>query len=144
MLPSLATVAELQARVGTIDDEDRAQAALDDASAAVRAETGRTWVDDDDELTAVPDIAKAVVLAAAARRWRNPDGFSSETIDDYTYRRPSGATELLTEGEVRQLRSLKAGGISTMQMYRFDEEAADTEWVDVVGDGDPIPWDVSG
>lgn len=32
-------------------------------------------------------IAKAVGLEVAARAFRNVEGFSSETVDDYTYRR---------------------------------------------------------
>lgn len=32
-------------------------------------------------------VAKAVGLEVAARAYRNADGYSSETVDDYTYRR---------------------------------------------------------
>jgi hypothetical protein len=32
---------------------------------------------------------QAITLEVAARAWRNPDGYSSETVDDYTYRRDS-------------------------------------------------------
>ena len=30
---------------------------------------------------------RAIALEVAARAYRNPEGYSSETIDDYTYRR---------------------------------------------------------
>lgn len=32
-------------------------------------------------------VAKAIGLEVAARAYRNADGYSSETVDDYTYRR---------------------------------------------------------
>lgn len=32
-------------------------------------------------------VAKAIGLEVAARAFRNADGYSSETVDDYTYRR---------------------------------------------------------
>lgn len=35
--------------------------------------------------------AVAITLEAAARAYRNPGGYSSETIDDYTYRLPEDA-----------------------------------------------------
>lgn len=34
-----------------------------------------------------PTRLRAITLEVAARAFRNPDGYSSETIDDYTYRR---------------------------------------------------------
>lgn len=50
-MASLATIDDLEVRLGrTVDNEDQAQAALDDASAAVRAYTGQTFdlVEDDE------------------------------------------------------------------------------------------------
>ncbi len=57
-------------------DSARAQAALDDASALIRAEAGITWVNDDDELTDVPDILVTLTCKAAQRVIVNPDGQS--------------------------------------------------------------------
>jgi hypothetical protein len=34
-------------------------------------------------------VAKAIALEVVARAYRNPGGYSSETVDDYTYRRDS-------------------------------------------------------
>jgi hypothetical protein len=40
------------------------------------------------QTTADPSVvAKAIGLEVAARAYRNADGYSSETVDDYTYRR---------------------------------------------------------
>lgn len=35
--------------------------------------------------------ARSITLEVAARAYRNPDGYSSETVDDYTYRLPEDA-----------------------------------------------------
>lgn len=35
----------------------------------------------------IPARVKAITLEVAARSVRNPNGYSSETVDDYTYRR---------------------------------------------------------
>lgn len=41
------------------------------------------------EFTASSIRAKGIALEVVARAYRNPGGFSSETVDDYTYRRAS-------------------------------------------------------
>jgi hypothetical protein len=58
--------------------------------------------------TTPPARVRAITFEVAARAFRNPEGYSSETIDDYTYRRdaetrragvyvtPSEREELLT------------------------------------------------
>lgn len=60
-----------------------------------------------------PARARAVALEAAARAYRNPEGATSETIDDYTFRR-DGATSsggvYLTPSEMALLRGLAGGG----------------------------------
>jgi hypothetical protein len=58
--------------------------------------------------TTVPTRVKAITLEVAARAWRNPKGYSSETIDDYTYRRDADtrrAGVYLTDGERAELQS---------------------------------------
>ena len=54
-------------------------------------------------------VAKAVGLEVAARAYRNADGYSSETVDDYTYRRDAAtrsAGVYLTADERSTLLSL--------------------------------------
>lgn len=63
-----------------------------------------------------PTRVRAITLEVAARAYRNPDGYSSETVDDYTYRLPV-ATRLagvyLTEDERSELLNLgKTAGSS--------------------------------
>jgi hypothetical protein len=86
MLPSLATVADMEARLGhPIDDPDdqaRAQALLDDASALIRFEANENWVTTDDPpaLGAVPDLVTSLTAVAALRGWYNPAGIESAQL----------------------------------------------------------------
>lgn len=69
-LPPLASTDDLDARLpaGLADaDPDAAAAALDDASAIVRDEAGKTWLDEDGELTDVPAMVVAITCACAIR-----------------------------------------------------------------------------
>jgi hypothetical protein len=50
----------------------------------------------------IPTRIKTITLEVGARSVRNSNGYSSETIDDYTYRRPDGTREAgiyLTQSE---------------------------------------------
>lgn len=68
-------------------------------------------VDGNDYTTAAPSAAaKAVALEAAARGYLNPQGYTSETIGEYTYRREGEAAErgiFLTAAEVGRLRTTR-------------------------------------
>lgn len=85
MLPSLATIADIEARLGhTIDDPGeivRAQALLDDASALVRYESGASYMlEDGSALDEVPDIVVMVTCTAALRGWYNPAGIEAAQL----------------------------------------------------------------
>lgn len=57
-------------------------------------------------LTPVPTRVKTIALEVAARAYRNPEGYASESIDDYTYRRPTetrSAGIYLTGAEASEL-----------------------------------------
>lgn len=57
-------------------------------------------------LSPVPVRVKAIALEAAARAYRNPNGYASESIDDYTYRRPTETRQAgvyLTSAEAAEL-----------------------------------------
>src|SRR5690606_12069013 len=81
-LPPLATVAELEERLGvptgSLEGADlvRAKPDLDDASALVRAAAKKDWIAEDGPSTA-PALAKTVVLRAGLRVYRNPAGHQS-------------------------------------------------------------------
>lgn len=84
MLPSLATVADLEARLGhpitDAAEQARAQALLNDASTLVRFEAGQSWVDESGVLAVVPDLAVTITCQAALRGWYNPAGVESEQL----------------------------------------------------------------
>jgi hypothetical protein len=72
MLPPLATLPQLEARLGrtlTVAAEiDRANALLEDASSLVRFEAGEDWVE------------TTITLAASVRAWFNPAQVQSEQL----------------------------------------------------------------
>lgn len=87
-LPALADVQALADRIpGGVanEDEPRAQAALEDASAAIRTHVGRSWVDDEGELDfgdlalwSIDEIQR-ITVAAAKRAFTNPDSVTQRT-----------------------------------------------------------------
>lgn len=150
-LPPLASLPELSRRVGqTLEqgttDGLRAAAALDDASALVRAEAGQLWTDETGYLTEVPGEIHAVVLQAARRAWTNPVGYTSETIADYTWRVDAKAAfggAYLTETEQAICRRYRPGGNSTSGLWSLGmtrgDSGPDTVYVPVEGGGDAFP-----
>lgn len=85
-----------------------------DANITLKAElangiVGEFLYPDGDVPTAIPTRVRAITLEVGARGVRNANGYSSETIDDYTYRRPDGTREAgiyLTDGERDELLNL--------------------------------------
>jgi len=142
MLDALASLEQLEARMGTIESETAALAALGDASALVRAEAGLDWEDTDP-----PDVVVVVVLAAAARALRNPDAAQSEGIG--TYNVAYGATSLggvwLTTNERRAIRRAVSGaasGIGSIELESPWQPEITTVPVDI--GGDEMPWATLG
>jgi hypothetical protein len=135
MVPALATVSDLEERLGldpnSLVDGDyaRAQAALADASTLVRMESRRSWVDDAGAITA-PDALIRVVLGAAMRNWVNPDGVIQETVGPFTRRLSEESTGVyLTKAELDIVRRYRPSGIGlwTLQTRR-DECSNGTVW----------------
>lgn len=115
---TLAPVSALEARLGlpagsmTDPDLGRATAALEDASALVRAEAGRPFLNDDGDAVTAPAAVVTIVVQAALRAFRNPEGFATESLGDYSYRLTDEAASVyLTEEEKRIVRD--AGGVSS-------------------------------
>lgn len=147
-MPSpLATVPALMTRLGvaTLSDEDtrRAEAALVDASALVRDEAGgdTVWADPG----TCPAAVVTVVLQVARRVFANPDGYSSESDGDYTYRRDADSSTLyLTDKEaeiVRRYRPNPGGavrGLWTLPTTRG--ECGGSGFVYTNDSLDPVPW----
>ena len=147
-LPSLASLEELTRRLGVALNEaeqERAQAALDDASALIRAEAATTWTDtaDPPTLANVPAIVESITLSVARRAYENPSAHADKRVDDisvtYDRRRGEGAV-YLTSAERRAVRKAAGvSGVSTIELegaWPFDT----TVYVPVEGGGDLMPW----
>lgn len=112
-LIALAEVSALELRlgleIGSLQGADlaRASAALDDASALVRAEAGKDWVTTAHGTPTVsaPTQVVTIVVKAALREYRNPAGFTSEQLGDYSYRTDQTGGVYLTEEERRIVRA---------------------------------------
>jgi hypothetical protein len=85
MLPPLATIADLEARIGHViadaDEQARAGALLNDASALVRMAAHDDYMEDDGiTLGVVPDICVTITASAALRGWYNPAGIEAAQL----------------------------------------------------------------
>lgn len=158
-LPAFATLEEFEARlVGALaedsDDEERAQAALDDVSALIRVEAGKDWVTDDDPPVLaddIPDIVKTVTIRAALRAYNNPTGTESRThslgqFSESESFADSSSDVYLTSSERRLIR-LAAGrraGLGVIPVTRGALEthcgAGDTVYADTLPGPKQIPW----
>lgn len=156
-LPALATIAQLETRlgvpVGSLAGVElaQAQALLEDASELVRAETGKSWVDEDN-LPIAPGPVQTIVCQIVIRYLKNPDGYTSESEDGYTWRREGTDVDgglYLTDQERRLLSrySTSNGGLytipTTKRPYSRDVEIV---LIDDQFGGDPIgmydPYDI--
>lgn len=115
-LPPLATVTELEARLGLAAgslagvDLGRAQQALDDASGLIRLEAGVDWVAADGVTVTAPTAVRTVARNCALRVFRNPDEYQSESVGSYSYQYAPGATSAyLTAAEIRTVRAAVTG-----------------------------------
>ena len=142
--PALATAAEVEVRVGrafTPEEYARATAIMQDVSAVVRQEAGRTFVNDEDELV-VPDAVRAVALIVARRAFMNPRGVSSNQIGGYSERVSESETMgiFLAPVEKRMLRAAvgksTSGTIGVPLAYRSPDT---TVWAYASQGFDPIP-----
>lgn len=130
-LPPLAPVAAMERRLGvapgTLAGSDlvRAGAALDDASTLIRAEAGTDWVASDGVTVTAPPVVVTVAVAAALRVYRNPDGYSGESVGDYSYQYARESTSTyLTAAEVRMIR--QAAGRTSAGVYTVRTPSAYT------------------
>ena len=140
--PALASISDLEARMGTIDDVTRAQVALEDASALIRLEAGATWLDTDGELDSVPDMILSLTCKVAARSLRNPDQATNRTIGGYSENYSLVSQEVyLTKAERRLVR--KAAGTNPVGSVELEtpyrKYDVDDIYMTVTGGGEEIP-----
>lgn len=133
MLPALATVNDLEARLGldadTLTGADlvRAQAALDDASALVREEARRDWVDTDGTTITAPAAVIRVVLGAALRNYRNPESEISQTVGPFSRTiRASETGVYLTSAELEIVRRYRQNPSTLWTLRTTRGEDADS------------------
>lgn len=151
-LPPFASTEDVAARIPgglASSDEDRAEAALEDIAAVIRAEAGKTWTDEDGALVAdFPAILKVISITAARRELDNPDAVISETIDGYSQRLANASTGVyLTPKEAKLVRRAAGrGGLWSQQLTRGVVETSgtrglgdDDEYIEVVG-SEPFPF----
>lgn len=123
--PTLADIWQLGQRIpGGIAEDDlaRALAALEDASAWIRAEAtsvaGEDWLDEDGALEAVPGVIVSVCCSVARRILDNPDGLLQESVAGYSYSRTNATVDVyLTRQEQKIIRRcLGYGGWSVVTL----------------------------
>jgi len=112
MLPPLATVEDLEARIGhaitDADERARAEALLADASALVRMAAHDDYMElDGVTLGPVPDLAVTITASAALRGWYNPAGIEAAQLGAVSVRY-GGAW--LSQAERDLLGQLAGGG----------------------------------
>jgi len=136
-LPAFATVQNLADWLGEpitdTGDISRANGALAMASALVRTETGKQWVDEHASLVnPLPDALSLVTLQAAARAYSNPEGLTSERVDDAQVSRKVDEAGVYLTASERDLLTPLAGrphrGLSTIATHRGDFAPMSDDW----------------
>ncbi|MGI5245422.1 hypothetical protein [Dactylosporangium sp. CA-139066] len=135
-----ATVAEMaKLRPGGIDaeDEDRAEALLDEASQLVDEATGTTWV----APATPPRAVKSVVIQVALRVFDNPNEVSGEQLGAYSYQKPQDRVTGLELSKSERRRVLAAVGKVTAGSVRapLGYDVTSLAGLTAIGDGgDPL------
>lgn len=143
MLPALATVPDLEARLGSTivdkSDRERALALLRDASALVRHEAGTNWVDEDGALSDVPDLAVAIACAITIRAYHNPADIDSTQMGAVSVRYRD---VWMTKAEADRLARLTRTAGSLLLTPGFGFERPVAGYVPVDYGGDDFPFEV--
>lgn len=120
-LPSFADTDDLAARLpaGTSVDDERAEAALTDASALIHAESNEAWVEDGAIVSTVPPIALTICCKAAIRALVNPSGVTQQATGPFS---TSFGDVYLTNRERDMIRQAAGGtsGLWTLATTRLD------------------------
>jgi hypothetical protein len=93
------------------------ETALDTAAATLYVDLANGIVSEvlPDVVLPAPARVRAITLEVAARAYRNPNGYSSETIDDYTYRRDAETRQAgvyLTTSEREELHDFSGAAMT--------------------------------
>jgi hypothetical protein len=146
--PALATLDDLEARLGTLnpDDTPRAVARLADASEIVRAYAGRTWLSSDEfDVEDIPGAIPGVVASMVERATLNPGGVVSEQAGPFGRSFGSDAAQrlFLTKAEKAVVRaavgSTTVGTLSTTR-GDLDTPAVTSNPSDPWPEETTVPW----
>ena len=122
-----AAIAALEAELGrTLTEVETTQAAqrVKGALVVIRGRLGQ-------DLSGIEDDTLVYVLGEILlARSRNPDGFQSETIDDYTYRHGNETRRVTILDEWWELLSpsIESAAFSTRPGFEPDAVATDLDW----------------
>lgn len=140
-LPAFATVDDLvlrlPANVASVD-EDRAEAALFDASALIHAESAQAWVSEGALTDDVPDVVLTICCKAAIRALVNPAQHTDESTGPFS--RTFGEV-YLTKQERDIIRGTAGGtgGLWTLSTTRLDDSQVSdllvVDGVEYISDG---------
>jgi hypothetical protein len=123
---SNTTLIDVEASLGrslTVPEIEQTNLWIEDAELQIRMRLG--------DLTLLDAEALAyVVREAVAARLRNPEGFSSETIDDYTYRLPTETRRVTILDEWWRMLdpTTGAGAFSARPYFEADSLDAALDW----------------
>jgi hypothetical protein len=147
-LPAFADLFDFAARMpGPVAEDDaRAQAALEDASSAIRSYAGRTWCNvEGDELDwgDLPlqhrDEIVRITLAAAKRAYTNPLNVESTTTGPFsTGFADSSPDVFLTAQEKAAVRRAVASGVATPGLTTISTTREDPAGSSDLGYVDPV------
>lgn len=144
-LPALATVDDLEIRLGqTLDADQRPQAEwlLRYASALIRAYTGRDYLDDDGNLiNPLPDGVPEVCVEIVFRAVTNPTGATQQSAGPYALSLgPEAAQRMFLSAQDKIILGPKSRRpkLWTQPTTRGDIET-ETVYVPVSNDGEPLP-----
>lgn len=133
MPPPLASLEQFSNRLGASPegaDVDRAEAALDDASALIRTEAGEDWLDAGGALETVPAAVEAVALAVALRAYRNPEGVQQSQVGDVSVTYAAGGGSAFLYPQERRIVRRAAGrqAVGSIQLTAPAPEMTPTAW----------------
>lgn len=123
-MSTLASYQDVEASLGrslSTAERTRVEWWLTGAEAQIRARLG------DVNLLDI-DTVRYVEAEAVAARMSNPDGYQSETVDDYTYRLPPESRSVRITPDQWAMLSPQADGSSTRPGFEPDESPYPLNW----------------
>jgi hypothetical protein len=119
-LPAFASPEDLGKRLPGVLDEERAQALLEDASAAVRSWAGRSWCNDDGTQVDWGDLAALhqdeivrITISAAKRAYTNPANVQSTSTGPFSTSFSDSSPDVYLTAQEKAAVSRAVGSLGT-------------------------------